>query len=125
MTHKKETAFRRGLCISLSVLLAVTLAWATSGEGFSRAASSIADDATPMADAADSGAASDDSVDLAVVEGAIVNGDAPTVMAWSRRRMTGLQKAGMCVILRRKKPSLLKVNGRPIPPNWGLCLEKW
>ena len=33
MTHKKETAFRRGLCVSLSVLLAVTLAWATSGEG--------------------------------------------------------------------------------------------
>lgn len=94
MTHKKETAFRRGLCVSLSVLLAVTLAWATSGEGFSRAASSIADDATPMADAADSGAASDDSVDLAVVEGAIVNGDGPDGDGLVEAAQDGSTKSG-------------------------------
>ena len=54
--------FGRCISVSLSVLLAMTLAWSLSGEGFSRAAAAIADDAIPMASSANP-ALEDDNFD--------------------------------------------------------------
>lgn len=59
---REGKGFGRCISVSLSVLLAMTLAWSLSGEGFSRAAAAIAGDAIPMASSANS-ALEDDNFD--------------------------------------------------------------